>query len=152
MQIIKYKDYEGTAEINIDRKVCHGRILFIDDLVTYQADSPAQLETEFQAAVDDYLDTCALLNRTPQKPLKGQFNVRVSCEIHKAAALRATTDSVSLNEVVGRALSAYLFEQKEGKNHYFMVHGEGMRRLQAVTASSSAPVILTTESIHAITH
>lgn len=70
MEILKYKDYEGTAEIDMIRLVCRGKVLFIDDLVTYEASTPAELQTEFEAAVDDYLETCIDLGRDPQKPLK----------------------------------------------------------------------------------
>jgi predicted HicB family RNase H-like nuclease len=73
MGILKYKDYEGTAELDMARRVCRGKILFIDDLITYEAMSPAELQTEFEAAVDDYIDTCATLGREPQKPLRGQL-------------------------------------------------------------------------------
>lgn len=108
MDILKYKDYEGTAELDMARQVCRGKILFIDDLVTYEAASPAELEREFEAAVDDYIDTCATLGREPQKPLRGQFNVRIPPTLHKAAALRALADNVSLNDVAVRALDAFV--------------------------------------------
>ena len=68
MSVLKYKEYEGTAELDMERKVCRGKILFLDDLVTYEADTPAKLEEEFKAAVDDYIETCLSLNREPQKP------------------------------------------------------------------------------------
>ncbi len=61
MDVLKYKDYEGTAELDMERKVCRGKILFIDDLVTYEADTPAKLQHEFEAAVDDYIETCSSL-------------------------------------------------------------------------------------------
>src|SRR5450759_3500625 len=108
VDILKYKDYEGTAELDMTRQVCRGKILFIDDLVTYEAASPAELQKEFEEAVDDYIQTCANLKREPQKPLKGQFNVRVPPALHKAAALRALADNVSLNDVVVRALDAFV--------------------------------------------
>ena len=108
MDILKYKDYEGTAEVDMARRVCRGKILFIDDLVTYEAASPAELQAEFEAAVDDYIATCSTLAREPQKPLKGVFNVRISPALHKASALRALTENVSLNDVVVRALDAFV--------------------------------------------
>lgn len=111
MNIFRYKGYEGTAEFDLERDVCRGKILFIDDVVTYEAASPAELRVEFEAAVDDYIDTCSSLGREPQKPLKGQFNVRVPPELHKAASLRAVCDGSSLNDVVVRALDAYLSTQ-----------------------------------------
>jgi len=108
MDILKYKDYEGTAELDMTRGVCRGKILFITDLVTYEAALPGQLQKEFEAAVDDYLLTCEELNREPQRPLKGQFNVRIPPAMHRSATLRAIRDDASLNEVVVCALDAYL--------------------------------------------
>ena len=75
MNILKYKDYEGTTEIDMDRQVCWGKILFISDLVTYQADSPKQLQYEFEAAVDDYIETCEEFGRPPQKPLRNEHEI-----------------------------------------------------------------------------
>jgi predicted HicB family RNase H-like nuclease len=108
MNILKYRDYEGSAELDMDRMVCRGKILFIDDLVTYEAPSPADLQKEFESAVDDYIETCELLGRAPKKPHKGQFNVRISPSLHKEATLRAIEDDVCLNDVVVRALEAYI--------------------------------------------
>jgi predicted HicB family RNase H-like nuclease len=108
MDILKYKDYEGTAELDMSRGVCRGKILFINDLVTYEALSPLKLQAEFEAAVEDYLQTCATLGRAPQKPLKGLFNVRMPPALHKAAALRAIQENASLNDVVVRAVDAFL--------------------------------------------
>nr|WP_276595304.1 type II toxin-antitoxin system HicB family antitoxin [Roseateles albus] len=90
------------------RNTCRGKVLFIDDLVTYESSSPANLQKEFEEAVDDYLDTCAQLEKEAQRPFRGQFNVRVSPTLHRAAAIRAAADAVSLNDVVVRALDAFL--------------------------------------------
>ena len=108
MDLLKYKDYEGTAELDMTRRVCRGRILFIDDVVTYEATSPEFLQQEFEAAVDDYLQTCIRVGKEPQRPFKGLFNVRVPAPLHRSAALRATRDGISLNEVVVSALTSYL--------------------------------------------
>lgn len=108
MDILKYKGYEGTADLDMSRMVCRGKILFIADVVTYEAATPAELQGEFEAAVDDYLETCEALGREPQKPLQGVFQVRVSPDLHKAAVLRAIADGVKLNDVVGRALDAFV--------------------------------------------
>jgi len=108
MDILNYKGYEGTADIDMSRKVCRGKVLFIGDLVTYEAPSPPELQIEFEAAVDDYLETCETLGREPQKPLKGQFNVRISPALHKTATMRALADNVSLNDVVVRALESFV--------------------------------------------
>lgn len=123
MDILKYKDYEGTAELDMARRVCRGKILFINDLVTYEAAQPTELQKEFEAAVEDYIETCAALGREPQKSLKGQFNVRIAPAIHKAATLKAVSEGTSLNDVVAKALDAYLnaradINHIETKNYY----------------------------------
>lgn len=111
MDILKYNGYEGTAELDMGRMICRGKILFIDDLITYEADTPAALQKEFEDAVDDYLETCESLGRQPQKPLQGVFQVRVSPEQHKAAVRRSLTENLKLNELMCRALDAYLIGQ-----------------------------------------
>ena len=75
MDTIKYKEFEGTAEIDMSSLQCRGKILFIKDLVTYVADSPAELQNEFEIAVDDYLKTRDKID----KALKKNF------EIHKSS-------------------------------------------------------------------
>jgi predicted HicB family RNase H-like nuclease len=111
---MQYRDFEGSAEIDTDAMVCRGKILFIDDLVTYKASSPADLVQEFRAAVDDYLETCAQVGKSPQKPCKGQFNVRVTPELHRKAQRRATEENSSLNAVVAIALDRYLNDSMQG--------------------------------------
>jgi len=117
MDILKYNDYEGTAELDMSRNVCRGKILFIDDLVTYEASTPADLQSAFEAAVDDYRETCAALNKMPCRPFRGMFNVRVPAELHRAASLRAVADGVSLNDLVVRALYASLNGKVEVNHH-----------------------------------
>ena len=127
-KILSYKGYEGSAEVDMDSMVCRGKILFIDDLITYQADSPKKLLEAFKSAVDDYSETCALLKREPLKPLKGLFNVRVSPSLHKTLVIRALNEKASLNEVVVRALTAYVSVQPAQINHtqnLFSVHVAG---------------------------
>ena len=108
MNTIRYKGYEGSIEVDVERQVCRGKILFIDDLVTYEAKSIDQIQTEFQLAVDDYLETCKALGRNPQKTFKGSFNVRMSPELHRKAAILAFHENLSLNELVGKAVAAYV--------------------------------------------
>ena len=139
MNILKYKDYEGTAELDITRGICRGKILFINDLVTYEAVLPSDLQKEFEAAVDDYFLTCTELGREPQKSLKGQFNVRIPPALHKAAILRALADGVFLNDVTVRALEAYVNVRADinhAETKYYFV---GLSEFQKVVASASSP-------------
>lgn len=108
MEILKYKEFEGSAELDMTRNVCRGKILHIDDVVTYESKSIDDLQMQFEEAVDDYIETCNQIGKEPQKACRGQFNVRVSPGLHKAATRRSIADNTSLNDVVCKALEAYL--------------------------------------------
>lgn len=134
MGTINYKEYEGTAEYDPEREVFRGKILFITDVVTYQAVDAKALKAEFRAAVEDYVKTCAELGREPQKPFNGAFNVRISPERHRQASVRAARENTSLNDVVSRALDAYLNGAQEIHNHVSInvQSSSEMKPLQAV--------------------
>jgi predicted HicB family RNase H-like nuclease len=108
MEILKYKEFEGSAEVDVKRGMCRGKILHIDDVVTYESKEVRCLQEEFESAVNDYIETCKLVGKEPQKPCRGQFNVRVSPELHRAAVVRSILEDTSLNDVVRKALDAYL--------------------------------------------
>nr|WP_082522096.1 type II toxin-antitoxin system HicB family antitoxin [Ramlibacter sp. Leaf400] len=108
MTVLRYKGYEGSAEVDLQRGVCHGRIRLIDDLVTYEAATPRELVGAFEAAVDDYLETCRQLNRAPRKSYGGVFNVRTSPEKHCELGTRALRKGASLNAIVNEAIDMYL--------------------------------------------
>lgn len=124
MNILKYNGHEGTSEVDMEQMVCRGTILFIDDVITYKADSPKELQKEFEDAVNDYLETCEHLNREPQKPLKGKFNVRIDPLLHKAATIKALEENTSLNEIVGKSIDAYLNGTKD-INHNITIEVSG---------------------------
>lgn len=58
MEMFTYQGYQGSVETSIEEDVLHGKILFINDLVTYEAVTIKKLRQEFEMAVDDYLETC----------------------------------------------------------------------------------------------
>jgi len=138
---LKYKGYEGTAEVDLERGVCRGKIMFIDDLVTFESESAKCIKAEFEAAVDDYIATCKALGREALKPLSGAFNVRIDPELHRDARVRAIQDGVSLNEVVARAMACYLHgENNVTNNHSYVVvsHEEQISAFSAAVAADNA--------------
>jgi len=54
---IEYKGYICSIEYSSEDKLFFGKIELIDDLVTFEADSASELETNFHNAVDGYLQT-----------------------------------------------------------------------------------------------
>jgi predicted HicB family RNase H-like nuclease len=109
-QTLAYKGYIGSIEASIEDNCLHGKLLFINDLVTYEGKTLAELKKSFRAAVDGYVEMCKEVRRSPEKPFRGTFNVRVGPETHRRAALAAGRRGVSLNELVTQALQEHLQE------------------------------------------
>lgn len=105
---LTYKGYLGSVHYNPEDEVFHGRIEAIADLVTFEAESAKQLRPEFEAAVDDYLETCQQAGKTPDKTFKGVFNVRLGTELHRKAALAALACRISLNELMAQAVRQFV--------------------------------------------
>ncbi len=102
---LTYKNFYGKIAYSAEDELFCGKIDFINDLIMFEADNVSDLKKAFEDAVDDYLETCKMLNREPQKAFKGKFNVRVAPELHKKAALVATQRNVSLNKLVATAIN-----------------------------------------------
>jgi predicted HicB family RNase H-like nuclease len=101
---LKYRDYFGSVSFSNEDKMFYGKVLGITDVILFEGDNVSELECNFRAAVEDYLETCAFQKRNPDKTYKGSFNVRVSSEIHKKAVLIATKHGIKLNDLVRRAM------------------------------------------------
>lgn len=67
-KIMKYKGYAGQAEYDDEAKIFHGEVIGLRAVITFQADHAKDIEKEFHASVDDYLDWCKERNVTPEKP------------------------------------------------------------------------------------
>ena len=103
---MKHRGFTGSHEISFDDDCLHGRVLFIDDLISYEGASPAALKQGFIDAVDRYIAHCEQTGKAPNKPYSGSFNVRVGPELHRSAARCALQRGITLNEMVVRAIQA----------------------------------------------
>ena len=102
--LLEYKGYYGRTGYSAEDRCFYGKIEFISDLITFEAATANELEREFRAATDDYLETCREVGKEPQKAFKGLFNVRISPELHRKAALTALKKEVSLDKFVEIAI------------------------------------------------
>lgn len=102
--ILKYNDFYGSVEYSATDECFFGKIIGLSDLVTFEGDSVKVLKESFIEAVDDYLIMCEQLGKDPQKTYKGSFNVRISPELHREAAVKASLRGLSLNALVEKAI------------------------------------------------
>lgn len=132
---LQYKGYFTNITFSASDQVLHGKIEAIDDLVTFESDSIANIEQEFHDAVDDYLACCEEMGKEPSKTYRGTFNVRISPNLHKAIAIHATQNGLSLNQAVERAISQYIDSTKDSGGNRLMESID--HRLSEITGALS---------------
>ncbi len=102
---LKHRNYLGSVECDIENRIMYGKLLFIDDIVTYEGKDIDQLVSSFKSAVEDYIVTCEELNREPRKTHSGSLNIRIGEQLHRDAAILAFKNGKNLNEFIKEAIS-----------------------------------------------
>lgn len=96
MKGLSYNGYHASVEFDGDDEIFVGRVVGINDVVGFHAETVTALKTAFRDAVDDYLATCASLGRKPEKTYSGSLMVRVDPAVHAQAAKAAELSGKSL--------------------------------------------------------
>jgi predicted HicB family RNase H-like nuclease len=112
--MIEYKGYTGIFEFDPSIDAFHGRIIGLQDVVTFQGRSLEELRREMAESVEDYLEFCAEVGKEPERPYRGEFLVRTTPELHRAAAIEAEASGMSLNAWVEAALTSVVRERRQG--------------------------------------
>lgn len=113
--MIEYKGYTGVFEFDRSIDAFHGRIVGLMDVVTFQGRSLDELRREMAESVEDYLEFCAEAGKAPERPYRGEFLVRTTPELHRAAAIEAEASGMSLNAWIEATLSTVV---REGRPEY----------------------------------
>jgi predicted HicB family RNase H-like nuclease len=109
--MMEHKGYTGKITA-VDEKqgLLHGEVVGINDVVTFQGKSVAELAEAFRDSVEDYLAFCEEQNEAPEKPYSGKFLLRIPADLHRRASLAAKQARESLNSWVASAIKARLNE------------------------------------------
>jgi len=103
---MQYRGYTATMSFDAEDKVIVGRVLDIDDILTFHGASVAEFEAHFHTVVDDYIAACEALGSEPERPASGRLMLRVSPEVHAASLKAAALSGTSLNRWAEQALKA----------------------------------------------
>ncbi|TGQ46617.1 MULTISPECIES: type II toxin-antitoxin system HicB family antitoxin [unclassified Mesorhizobium] len=98
MNAMTYRGYSARVDYDDDDEIFFGRIAGIRDGVSFHAETVAGLKAAFHEAVDDYIETCAKIGKSPQKPYSGNLMLRVDPSVHSKVALAAEVAGKSLNQ------------------------------------------------------
>jgi predicted HicB family RNase H-like nuclease len=103
---MSYRGYAANMAFDAEDKIIVGRVLDIDDIISFHGESIAEFEANFHTLVDDYIAACESLGAEPEKPASGKLMLRVAPTVHAAALKAAARSGVSLNKWAEKALSA----------------------------------------------
>jgi len=136
-QTLKHKDFIGSVDFSIEDGILFGKLLFINDLITYEAETLTGLKAEFKAAVEDYIETCKQLDREPKKPCSGTLNVRIGPELHQQAAEYAVENGIRINEVIKLSMTKFFEPAKKQEIVLNHIHKHEMVSTQEFSFSPS---------------
>jgi predicted HicB family RNase H-like nuclease len=97
-ETMKFKGYNGSVELSIGNDCLHGRLLGISDIITYEGNTVHEIKAAFKEAVDDYLQHCKEIGKSPEKPYSGKVMFRIDPVVHAKAALAAQLKGISSNQ------------------------------------------------------
>lgn len=106
--MLNYNGYFGSVEFSDEDNVFFGRIIGINDHITYEGNDVRTLREDFQDAVNNYLEECAILGKEPEKAYKGSFNVRIEPALHRQLVIYSASHGTTLNAVVEEAIREYI--------------------------------------------
>jgi predicted HicB family RNase H-like nuclease len=69
-QTLQYKSCFGSVEYSAEDRVFHGSLIGIRDAIVYEGADKDGLESNFRAAVDEYLAFCVEEGKTPDRSVR----------------------------------------------------------------------------------
>ena len=106
---LRYKGYVGSIDYDEEGNYFYGHVLGLHrDGISYEGTTAEELKKDFQDGIDDYLEGCLANEVQPEKPYSGKAVIRFGSQIHEAAAMKAKSLGISLNEFIKRAVLAAL--------------------------------------------
>lgn len=96
--VLDHRGYRARVEFDADDGLFFGRIAGIRDGVTFHGESVPALVEAFHEAVDDYIETCAKIGKTPERSFSGKLMLRVDPAIHAKSVEAAELAGKSLNQ------------------------------------------------------
>ena len=100
-----YRGYTAHRDFDTEDKIIVGRVVDIDDIITFHGTSVAEFESAFMASVDGYIHACEQLGQTADKPASGRLMLRVKPSLHAAAVKASARSGQSLNKWAEKVLS-----------------------------------------------
>lgn len=101
---MKYQGYEATIEYDEVDQIFFGKVINTRDIISFDGESVAELRESFEVVIEEYLEDCRQEGKEPDKAFSGQFNLRITPELHRRLSIKAKKQNVSLNTLIEEVL------------------------------------------------
>jgi len=105
MNVMTYKGYKARVEFDPRDNIFVGRVLGLEDSISFHGATVAGLKERFAAAINHYLADCKATGRKPEKPASGKVMLRIPPEVHASALIIARASGKSLNQWASELLA-----------------------------------------------
>ncbi|MBQ1606495.1 MAG: type II toxin-antitoxin system HicB family antitoxin [Bacteroidales bacterium] len=106
MGTLNYKGYIGSVNYSVEDDCLYGKVMGLTKNITiiYEGESIKDLRTDFENAIDNYLNNCEEKGIAPQKTYSGRLNVSIPIDLHIKIAMLAMQNGESINSFVRNSL------------------------------------------------
>lgn len=95
---MNYKGFTAKIEFSADDNVFVGRLVGIDDVVMFDAETVEGLNKAFEEAVNFHIEVCEKHGKKSKKSYSGKLLFRLPDKLHAEIAEAATRHGKSINE------------------------------------------------------
>lgn len=103
-ECLTYKGYLGSIEYSIEDNILFGKVIGVNSLLTYEAETIRDLVSEFHNTVDEYLDFCKEQGIKAEKTYSGTLSIRISPKTHSLIAQKAMLNGITINKFISKTL------------------------------------------------
>jgi len=108
IDVLTYKGFIGSVRFSAQDDVFFGKVEGVNDLITFEGNSVEELKNAFRYVIDEHIIDCENENIQVEKSYKGSFNLRLTPDLHRRAAITAKAQGSTLNSFVKKAIERNL--------------------------------------------
>ena len=106
--MMEYSGYHAKVEYDDKDGIFVGTVIGLNDMLAFHGTSVEELTESFRNCIDNYIKWCKESGKKPEKEFRGIFNVRISPDSHREAAIEAAREGITMNQFVADAIEERL--------------------------------------------
>ena len=110
IMLLNYRGYNACGDIDEKTDLIKGRVIDVNDSITFEGESVRQFKQAFHEAIDSYLEFCEAENREPDKPFSGKISYRTTKERHRDLTIAAAQAGISVNALMDKIIGESINE------------------------------------------